>query len=136
MKTTTLPRGYRNNNPGNIRTNNDLFQGEIRPSRDREFKQFETMAHGYRAMFRILYNYYKHYHLDTIRKMITRWAPPGENHTETYINNVSEWSGIQADAPIDVNNREQMTRIVAAMSKMENGRDADMADVITGWILL
>lgn len=33
-----LPRGLRNNNPGNIRINNDLFQGEIRPSKDKSFK--------------------------------------------------------------------------------------------------
>lgn len=32
MKKNNLPRGLRNNNPGNIRINDDLFQGEIRPS--------------------------------------------------------------------------------------------------------
>ena len=68
-------RGLRNNNPGNIRINNDLFQGEVRPSEDKSFKQFTTMAYGYRAMFKILSNFLKNYKLDTIRKMITRWAP-------------------------------------------------------------
>ncbi|MBX9055585.1 structural protein P5, partial [Parabacteroides merdae] len=47
-------RGLRNNNPGNIRINGDLFQGEVRPSKDKSFKQFTTMAYGYRAMFKIL----------------------------------------------------------------------------------
>lgn len=131
-----LPRGLRNNNPGNIRINNDLFQGEIRPSKDRSFKQFITMAYGYRAIFRILRNYYNNYHLDTIRNMITRWAPPKENHTEKYIQFVSGYAGIPADDPIDVNDREQMIRIVAGISKEENGKEADMSDVITGWNLL
>ncbi len=94
------------------------------------------MAYGYRAIFKILFNYYRNYKLDTIRKMITRWAPPKENYTEAYVKAVSDYAGIPADDPINVNNREQMIRIVAGMSRMENGRDADMSDVIAGWNLL
>lgn len=135
MRNNNLPRGLRNNNPGNIRRNSDVFQGE-KTSSDREFKQFKSMAYGYRAVFRILFNYHKNYKLDTIRKMIERWAPPKENHTEKYIKYVSDYSGIPADDPININDREQMIRIVAAMSKVENGREADMSDVIAGWNLL
>lgn len=131
-----LPRGLRNNNPGNIRINGDLFQGEICPSKDRSFKQFNTMAYGYRAMFRILSNYYKNYKLDTIRKMIGRWAPENENDTDAYIKAVSDYAGILADDPININDREQMIRIVAGMSRVENGREAEMPDVIAGWNLL
>ena len=99
--------------------------------------RFTTMAYGYRAMFKILSNYFKNYKLDTIRKMITRWAPPEDNnHTEAYIKAVSDYAGIPADDPINVNDREQMIRIVAGMSKVENGVEADMLDVIAGWNLL
>ena len=136
MGKNNLPRGYRNNNPGNIRINGDLFQGEIRPSKDKSFKQFETMAYGYRAIFKILSNYYRNYMLDTIRKMIGRWAPENENNTDAYIKAVSDCAGIPADDPINANDREQMIRIVAGMSKVENGREADMSDVIAGWNLL
>lgn len=136
MKKNNLPRGLRNNNPGNIRRNSDVFQGE-KTSSDREFKQFKSMAYGYRAIFKILFNYYRNYKLDTIRKMITRWAPPEDNnHTEAYIKAVSDYAGIPADDPINVNDREQMIRIVAGMSKVENGVEADMLDVIAGWNLL
>nr|DAP58636.1 MAG TPA: virion protein [Bacteriophage sp.] len=72
----------------------------------------------------------------TIRKMIGRWAPPKENHTEKYIQFVSDYAGIPADDPININDREQMIRIVAGMSRFENGREADMSDVIAGWNLL
>ena len=87
-------------------------------------------------MFRILSNYYKNYKLDTIRKMIGRYAPPSENDTDAYIKAVSDYAGIPADDPININDREQMIRIVAGMSKVENGREADMSDVIAGWNLL
>lgn len=129
-------RGYKNCNPGNIRINSDKFLGEIIPSGDKEFKRFESMAYGYRAMFVILRNYKRNYALDTIRKMIHRWAPENENNTNSYINVVSDRSGIPADDPIDTNSKEQMTRIVAAMSYVENGTEADMNDVIAGWDLL
>ncbi len=135
MRNSSLPRGLRNNNPGNIRKNSDVFQGE-KTSSDKEFKQFKSMAYGYRAIFKILSNYYRNYKLDTIRKIIGRWAPENENNTNAYIKAVSDYAGISADDPINVNDREQMTRIVAGMSKVENGREADMPDVIAGWNLL
>ena len=135
MKKNELPRGLRNNNPGNIRKNSDVFQGE-KTSSDKEFKQFKSMAYGYRAIFKILSNYYRNYKLDTIRKMIGRWAPENENNTEAYVKAVSDYAGIPTDDPINVNDREQMIRIVAGMSKVENGREADMSDVIAGWNLL
>lgn len=136
MAEKKLPRGLRNCNPGNIRINSDLFQGEIRPSKDKSFKQFETMAYGYRSVFRILSNYRKNYGLDTIRKMIGRWAPENENDTDAYIKAVSDYAGIPADDTINIADREQMIRIVAGMSKVENGREANMSDVIAGWNLL
>lgn len=130
-----LPRGLRNNNPGNIRINNDLYQGEVRPSHDNEFKQFQTMAYGYRAIYRTLLTYYRIYRLETIRQMISRWAPPEENKTDAYIKAVSDYAGIPADDFISFD-REQMIRIVAGMSKVENGRIANMSDLIAGWNLL
>ena len=68
--------------------------------------------------------------------MITRWAPQKENHTEAYIKAVSDYAGIPADDPINVNDREQMIRIVAGMSRVENGREAEMSDIIAGWEML
>ena len=135
MRNNNLPRGLRNNNPGNIRRNSDVFQGE-KTSSDKEFNQFKSMAYGYRAIFKILSNYYRNYKLDTIRKIIGRWAPENENNTNAYIKAVSDYAGIPADDPININDREQMIRIVAGMSKVENGREADMSDVIAGWNLL
>lgn len=129
-------RGMRNNNLLNIRINSDKFQGEVQPSQDKEFKQFEKAAYGYRAAFRILRTYINSYGLNTIRKIISRFAPANENHTENYIRVVSERSGIPADDPVYADSREMMIRIVAAMSFVENGVEAKMSDVIQGWELL
>lgn len=128
-----MPRGLRLRNPLNIRKSGDVFDGEVRPSGDKAFKQFETMAYGYRAAFKILRNYQRNYKLDTIRKMISRWAPESENNTLAYVMTVSSRSGISPDDPVSADNREMMIRIVAAMSFVENGVEADMSDVIVGW---
>lgn len=133
---TNLPRGLRNNNPGNIRINTDHFQGEIKPSQDKAFKQFSSMAYGYRAMFVMLRNYKKKRGCDTIRKMINRWAPPIENHTNNYVMAVASSAGVSPDAEVDTSNKELMCSIVSTMSRVENGHKADMNDVYAGWNLL
>lgn len=95
----TTPRGLRNNNPLNIEKTKggNPWQGEIVPSGDSRFAQFRTIAYGYRAAFKLLNNYQRNYGLDTIRKMIGRWAPSNENHTDTYVRTVAERSGVPAD---------------------------------------
>lgn len=131
-----MSRGLRNNNPGNIRINSDHFQGEIKPSRDKAFKQFQTMAYGYRAMLKMLQNYKKNRGCDTLRKMISRWAPEVENNTNAYILCLSEFSGLSPDQEVDTSDKELMCNIVAAMSRIENGREADRNEILQGWNLL
>lgn len=129
-----MTRGLKNLNPGNIRQSKIRYQGEVVPSRDKAFKQFQTMAWGYRAMFVLLASYYRNGYT-TIRKVIVRYAPPIENHTENYIRWVSEWSGVAADVPLDTQRDDVMIPVVAAMSRVENGVPAVLADVQAGWNL-
>lgn len=130
-----MSRGLRNCNPGNIRQSRSAFLGEVRPSRDVAFKQFETMAYGYRAMFVLLDSYRRRYGLSNIRAMISRWAPPVENHTEAYIRFVAERSGIAEDETLDTRSERDMIPVVMAMSEVENGVKALREDVEKGWEL-
>ncbi|MDE6876949.1 structural protein P5 [uncultured Alistipes sp.] len=130
-----MARGLNNRNPGNIRQSKGRYKGEVRPSRDPAFKQFETMAWGYRAIFVLLHTYRTRHGLRTIAAMIARWAPPSENKTELYIRTVSRRSGIPADRPLDTRDRRTMIPIAAAISFVENGTAADMHDVEKGWEL-
>lgn len=117
----TVSRGIRNCNPGNIRRSRVRYRGERHPSEDPDFKQFESMALGYRAMFVLLDTYRKRYALRTLREMITRYAPPEENHTALYVEAVSDLAGVRPDEEIDTRNRRVMVPVVAAMSRIENG---------------
>ena len=130
-----MSRGLRNCNPGNIRRSKTRYKGERYPSRDSEFKEFESMAYGYRAMFVLLDSYSRRYGLCTIRQMLNRYAPPVENFTEGYIRFVSEKTGIAPDEIINTRAARDMVPVVAAMSQIENGVAAVMDDVHRGWEL-
>lgn len=132
---TQKPRGLRNNNPGNIRKNGIVYSGEVVPSKDETFKQFTTMAYGYRAIFVVLHTYARKHGINTIATMIARYAPATENHTQKYIDAVSEWSVVPATSHLTTTNADVMVPIVAAMSRVENGVPAVMADVESGWKL-
>ena len=130
-----MSRGLTNCNPGNIRRSKTRYKGERQPSRDSEFKEFESMAYGYRAMFVLLDTYSRRYGQCTIRQMLNRYAPPTENFTEGYIRFVSETTGIAPDEMLNTRAARDMVPIVAAMSQIENGVAAVMADVQRGWEL-
>ena len=88
----TLPRGLRNNNPLNIRHSASRWQGARVEQTDKSFVQFTSMKMGYRAAWRILETYYKHFEAQhkpfTPRNIIYRWAPPNENDSEAYLRRV------------------------------------------------
>ncbi|MDR2064565.1 MAG: structural protein P5 [Prevotellaceae bacterium] len=131
-----MSRGLKNNNPGNIRISTTKYLGEVQPSQDRSFKQFKEMRYGYRAMFVLLHSYQRKYGLKTIKQMIYRYAPPlDNNNTDGYVSRVSKDSGVDAAAEITATNKDVMIPVVAAMSAVENGVAADMAEVQAGWKL-
>lgn len=124
-----IPRGIRNNNPLNIRVGNS-WRGEVLHSTDKYFEQFQTMEYGIRAGFFILKRYIKHYGRNTIRKIISAWAPANENNTASYIQTVSRRSGIAPEQAIRIEDKDTMVSIVSAMIYVECGRSVDN-DIIT-----
>ena len=131
-----IPRGIRNCNPGNIRITKDKWQGLRTVQTDKEFFQFEEMKWGYRALIRTLQNYRKKHGCNTVADFIRRWAPSNENDTSAYIMSVCKYLGIPSVFVPDVNDRETMCALAAAISKHENGVDPIMKEVQDGWDLL
>ncbi|NBK25692.1 MAG: structural protein P5 [Spirochaetia bacterium] len=122
------------NNPGNLKKSRVRYLGEV-DSRNPKFKAFSEMRYGYRAAFVALYTYQVRYSLNTIRNMLPRYAPDFENDTAGYIRSIKKMTGLDPDEPIDTKKEGQMVPLVAAISKMENGVDADMSAVRDGWKL-
>lgn len=130
-----MSRGLKNNNPGNIRLSSTKYSGETEPSADKEFKQFETAAWGYRALFVLLHTYDVRHGLRCIEDMIRRYAPPSENDTERYVSFVSYRSGIPRRQIIDTSSETDMKPIATAISRMENGVEAETEQIDEGWEL-
>lgn len=86
-------------------------------------------------MFVLLDTYERRHGCDTLRKMIDRYAPPVENDTAAYVETVAKRSMVAPDSRISTDNKEVMVPIVAAMSAVENGVPAVMAEVEAGWKL-
>jgi len=125
---SVMTRGYKNNNPGNIRFDGETWQGEIK-SDDPDFKAFKDIKWGYRAMFINLRSYFG-IGVDTVEKIIYRYAPPEENDTEAYIRSVCEFTGFDRSEKIDTESEE--TNLVAALSYHENGITPNLTDVVAG----
>ena len=132
---SSLSRGLRNLNPGNIRHSKTRYKGEKLSSTDSSFKQFESIEAGYRAMFVLLHTYRVRGYGNTIAQFIARYAPPSENNTDAYVARVSKSAKIDRNTPIDTLSAVQMIPIVAAMSAVENGTVADIVAVERGWQL-
>jgi len=120
MSETALPRGVRNNNPGNLSRNNIVWQGlAADQSSDPRFYVFVSPQYGIRALAMVLLSYQDSHDLNTIREIINRWAPPVENNTDAYVNSVSSKTGISPDTVIDVHDLGVARLLVDAIIAQE-----------------
>lgn len=127
MAATRLPRGYRNKNPGNIRSNPaNKWQGQIGKD-DKGFCQFESDFYGLRALARLLLNYEKA-GARTVSDIIAKYAPSNENNTTAYINSVASALNVEPNGLVMIGPRLQ--ELIAAIVKHENGFNKYSADEI------
>ncbi|MBF2709249.1 structural protein [Flavobacterium soyangense] len=124
---SNLSRGIRNNNPGNLISTNIQWLGKIPLSKntDGKFEQFETIELGIRAMFKDLINDINK-GKNTVRKLITEYAPPNENNTGKYIKDVCSSIGVTPDQIITSVNYSFLLMLGKAIIKKENGSDASL----------
>jgi len=124
-----LPRGIRNNNPGNIRISGSDWRGKI--GNDGAFEKFEKMEDGVRALTILISNYYYRHGIKTVRGIINRYAPPVENQTDSYVNHVAEKAGVNPDTPLP-QLEPYLRDIVEAIIYHENGRTIADYDLMRG----
>ncbi len=120
QSTGQLPRGVRNNNWLNL----SYVPGQGASGSDGRFGVYNTPEEGIAASEKQLLRYQAS-GLDTIGKIISRWAPPGENDTAGYIADIAKQTGKDANARFDVSNRDNAAALIAAMARHETGRTID-----------
>lgn len=122
-----VPLALRNNNPLNIRySSGNKWIGQT--GKNKGFAVFSDMVYGWRAAIILLVKYQRTGY-DTIRKIVTRWAPPSENDTEAYIRDVCyhvSWSRPFRDAgdniaDVRITDFDALCRVAVAMAVVEIG---------------
>ncbi|EBA6159048.1 lytic transglycosylase domain-containing protein [Salmonella enterica] len=106
----------RNNNPGNLRP----------AGASSGFRSFSSEQEGWDAMSRQLMMYFNgtsraagFKKLRTIRDIISKWAPPSENDTESYINDVSDFMKADPNQELNLADPNVMAKLRTAMAKRE-----------------
>ena len=99
----------------------DTNVGNLRQPGKQEFQQFATREEGLKALDNQLKIYGEKHKVDTLRSLVTRYAPPSENDTEGYIKFLSDRTGIKPDQKIDLTDPVQRHIISGPMVVMEKG---------------
>ncbi|MCU4119293.1 hypothetical protein [Variovorax sp. N23] len=125
----SAPRGIRNNNPGNLN-----YAGQAGASKEGgpggRFAVFATPEAGITAAAKNLMAYQDKYGINTIEKIIKRWAPSTENDTSAYISTVSKQTGIKSDQPLDLRDPKILAPLISSIIKHENGQNPYDAETI------
>lgn len=117
-----IPRGIRNNNPGNIRYTGTNWRGLANPNSDGAFCIFTHPMFGLRALSILLRNYNRYYGIRTIKRIIARFAPNNENNTIAYIQAVCKATGFDDSKQLDLEDESVLLILMKAIIKHENGQ--------------
>lgn len=101
------PAPARNNNPGALMPGGKLAT-------------YPDMQTGLAALDSNLQSYGKQ-GISTVSGVISKWAPPNENDTQAYIQDVSQRLGIKPDQKIDLSNPLVRQSLSTAIALHENG---------------
>jgi len=122
------PRGIRNNNPGNLN-----FAGQAGATKETgpngRFAVFGTMQEGLIALKNQL-QLYAARGIDTIRTIISKFAPENENNTKAYIQAISKQLGIGANTKLNLSDPTTLKALMQGITNIEVGRGQVNPDLI------
>lgn len=115
-------RGERNLNPGNIRKSATKWAGMADEQLDPDLITFKSAQFGIRAMCRILLTYSGR-GINTVQDIINTWAPPSENDSQAYIQDVAHRCQVSATDVLDIDSADIMRPLLQAIVHHECGSD-------------
>jgi len=104
------------NNPFNLR---EVQNGKMYTAR---FRQFGSVDDSIRATADQLRRDEYVHHQTTLRQLIygnSEWAGYTSTDRAAYLSNVSKWTGIGADQPLNLNNVGQLSNVMSSFSRQE-----------------
>jgi hypothetical protein len=112
----------RNNNPGNLRDSSEkiaLIDMGKTGTLTGKFAVFATPEDGWAALNKLLFRTDGRYYNKSIKDVIYTYAPPSENNTEKYINQLERETGISRETVIRDLNDAQRNILVKTIAKIE-----------------
>src|SRR5688572_27870109 len=92
---------------------------------------YNKISEGYRAMGKQLLAYERR-GLRTVRQIIATWAPPNENDTDAYVDDVAKDLMVDADTELSVSS--ELPKFGRAIAKHENGYALHSVEQIRQWM--
>ncbi|HEY9663066.1 MAG TPA: hypothetical protein V6C65_31870, partial [Allocoleopsis sp.] len=89
------------------------------------FRTYPNAYEGVADLGDLLQRYGSEGH-DTLRKIISRWAPPSENNTNLLIQRASQWTGFSPDQQLNLKDPETLRKVMIAMNRNEFGTKMTM----------
>ncbi|UAN54691.1 hypothetical protein KGP26_29980 (plasmid) [Serratia sp. JSRIV002] len=123
-------RTFRNNNFGNLQfVGQEGAELEAPNAKgEQRFAKFDSPEEGFRALANQLSSYAEgtskavgYQKLDTVRGIITKFAPKDENDTEGYIKQLSKTLGVRESDRLDLANADVMTKVMRQVATIEGG---------------
>lgn len=93
------------------------------------FVVFNSSKLGYRAALILLRNYVRN-GFDTIQSIVSRWAPPSENDTESYVKSVCSLIGDGCVPETKIVGTATLCMLCSAMAVVESGVNAPDFDYL------
>lgn len=123
-------RAERNNNPGNLEFRGQ--DGAVPENGSGRFAKFNSPSEGVAALAKQLQRYGSR-GIDTLRGIISKYAPSNENDTQAYIGALSKRLGVGSDQKLDLNNSDTLSGLIKGISQHESGKDfLNNQDVLSG----
>ncbi|MES2367620.1 MAG: hypothetical protein V4563_17220 [Pseudomonadota bacterium] len=120
VSNASLPRGIRNNNPGNIKYNAaNNWQGQTGKDSG-GFCIFDTPANGLRAVGKLLRTYIGNGY-NTIGKITQRYSPDANGLSGAYGAAVAKYTGIGTNVVLSSSDTASLAKIINAIVAVENG---------------
>lgn len=131
----TMPRGIRNNNPGNLN-----YAGQagatIEGGEGGRFAVFESMQHGVAALYKQLQLYFKR-GINTLSSIVKTYAPASDNNNvDAYISALTKATGKGANEVLDSGDTATIARLMKGIVDHENGKGYISSSDIMGGIQL
>ena len=108
-------------NPGNVMRTTQHWKGQINDLPNERRVHYSSSVLGYRAMAKTILTYYRRDHLDTVSKIVSKYAPSTENPTQAYILYVAHEAGFTTWSHLALEKEIVLFTLVKAMAKFEQG---------------